>query len=160
MESRTERADDYAGFSAWLRGTMRRNGYEVDGPRPGGQQRLAADTGLSPAAISKYMTGKSLPGVQEMVKLAGPLGTTVRELLLRTGRVLEEDLVADTGNPLIDPMLDTIYGMDYLPMATRKARAEDFLRRVEDARRLTEHELEDDMRRHQEEHGDSIPNST
>ena len=144
------RADDYAGFSSWLRDAMRRRGYEVDGPRAGGQQRLATDAGVSPGAISKYLTGKSLPRVDEMVKLAPYLGTTVREMLLRSGKVLEEDLVAATGNPLVDPVLDRIYGLDHLPIEVRKARAEDFLRRVADARKLTEAELDEDLTRHQQ----------
>lgn len=160
MASNPERRDDYEGFSQWFRDTMRRRGYDIDAARAGGQQRLAADAGLTPGAISKYMAGKSIPGVKEMVKLAGPLQTSVREMLLRTGRVLDSDLVADTGNPLVDPMLDKIYGLEHLPIEVRKARAEDFLRRVEEARRLAEFELEADLRAHQAERGDTVPNGT
>lgn len=155
-----ERRDDYEGFSRWLRDTMRKRGYDVDGPRAGGQQKLAADAAVTPGAISKYMAGKSLPRIEEMVKLAAPLGVSVRELLLRTGRVLDSDLVENTGDPLVDPMLDKIYSQDYLPIDVRKARAEDFKRRVEEARRLAEFELEQDLRRHQAERGDTVPNGT
>lgn len=155
-----ERRDDYHGFSAWFRDTMRRRGYDIDGTRAGGQQRLAADAGVTPSAISKYATGKSIPRVEEMVKLAGPLATTVREMLLRSGRVLESDLVAPTGNPVVDPVLDRIYGLEHLPIEVRKARAEDFLRRVADARRLTEAELEDDLTRYQPKRSDAVADGT
>lgn len=152
MESaRPVRSEDYTGFSTWLRAAMRRRGYDVDSPRGGGQQQLAADSGLSTGAISKYLGGKSLPRVEEMVKLAGPLETTVREILLRSGRVLEEDLAPETGDPRIDPVVDRIYALEHLPIEVRKARVEDFKRRVEEALRLTEYELEQDLTRNQGE---------
>lgn len=145
-----ERADDPHGFSQWLRDQMRRNGYEIDGGRAGGQKKLAEDSGVSKTVISHMMNGERIPDVQTMVKIAPCLGTTVREMLLRSGRVIESDLVADTGNPVVDPVLDKIYATD-LPIEIRHQRAQDFLRRVEDARRLAEMELEDDLTRHQGE---------
>jgi len=145
MES--ERRDDYAGFSAWFVGLMRKRGYSVDGPRAGGQAKLSEDSGVSNTVISHMMNGRRIPDVQTMVKLAPYLSTTVREMLLHSGRVLEEDLVASTGDPLVDPMLDKIYSLDYLPMDVRKARAKDFLRRVADARRMAELEILEDARR-------------
>jgi transcriptional regulator with XRE-family HTH domain len=155
-----ERRDDPQGFGAWFVTLMRRNGYPIDGTRAGGPTRLAEDSDVSLAVISKIMNGQRIPDVQTMVKLAPHLGTNVREMLLRTGRVLDSDLVADTGNPLVDPMLDKIYGLEHLPIEVRKARAEDFLRRVEEARRLAEFELEADLRAHQAERGDTVPNGT
>lgn len=155
-----ERRDDYQGFSTWFVALMRKKGYAVDGNRAGGQTKLAEDSGVSNTVISHMMNGRRIPDVQTMVKIAPALGTTVREMLLRSGRVLEEDLVASTGNPLIDPMLDKIYSLDYLPIEVRKARAEDFLRRVEEAKRLAEFELEEDLRRYQAERGDTVPNGT
>lgn len=146
-----QRHDDYAGFSKWFRQTMIRRGYALEGPRAGGMTQLATDAEISLSAVSKFLNGKMLPEVPTMVKLAGPLNATIREMLLHTGRVLEEDLVADTGNPLVDPVLDRIYSLEHLPIEVRKARAEDFLRRVEEARRLTEYELEKDLMDHQGE---------
>ncbi len=146
-----QRRDDYDGFAQWFREAMIRRGYSVDGPRAGGMTRLAADADISLSAVSKFVNGKMLPEVPTMVKLAAPLGVSIREMLLRTGRVLEGDLVADTGNPLVDPVLDRIYGLDHLPVEVRKARAEDFLRRVEEARQLTEYELARDLTAHQGE---------
>ncbi len=155
-----ERHDDYAGFSSWFVTLMRKKGYAVDGPRAGGQAKLAEDSGVSNTVISHMMNGRRIPDVQTMVKVAPLLGTNVREMLLRSGRVLEEDLVADTGNPLVDPMLDKIYSLEHLPIEVRKARAEDFLRRVEEAKRLVEYELEEDLRAHQARRGDIVPNGT
>ena len=144
-----ERRDDPEGFSRWFLDRMRRSGYEIDGPRAGGQTKLADDSGVSNTVISHMMKGTRIPDVQTMVKIAPCIGTSVREMLLRSGRVLESDLVADTGNPLVDPILDKIYATD-LPVEIRKQRADDFLRRVDDARRLAELELEEDLTRHQE----------
>lgn len=155
-----ERHDDYQGFSTWVVGLMRKNGYALDGPRAGGQTRLSALSGVSNTVISHIINGRRIPDVQTMVKLAPHLGTTVREMLLHSGRVLEEDLVPSVGNPLIDPVLDRIYAMDYLPIEVRKARADDYLRRVEDARRLAEAELADDMQRHESAGGESVRNGT
>jgi transcriptional regulator with XRE-family HTH domain len=155
-----ERHDDPEGFGAWFVTLMRRNGYPVDGNRAGGPTRLAAESGVSLAVISKIMNGQRIPDVQTMVKFSPHLGTTVREMLLRSGRVLEEDLVAPTGNPNVDPVLDRIYGLDHLPIEVRKARAQDFLRRVEDARRLTEAELAEDLTRYQGEDGTAVANGT
>jgi transcriptional regulator with XRE-family HTH domain len=149
----SERRDDYAGFSVWFVGLMRKRGYNVDGPRAGGQAKLSEDSGVSNTVISHMMNGRRIPDVQTMVKLGPYLGTTVREMLLHSGRVLEKDLVASTGDPLVDPMLDKIYSLDYLPMSVRKARAEDFLRRVADARRMAELEILEDARRYELDSG-------
>lgn len=146
----TERRDDPQGFGNWFAAGMRRVGYHLDGPRAGGLTRLATESGVSLAVISKIVGGHRIPDVRTMVKIAPLLHTTVREMLLRTGRVLESDLVAETGNPIVDPVIDRIYASD-LPIEVRRHRAEDFLRRVEDARRLAELELGEDLTRHQEE---------
>lgn len=146
----SERQDDYEGFSTWFRERMRRSGYDIDTKRAGGQKKLAEDSGVSNTVISHMMNGTRIPDVQTMVKVAPRLGTNVREMLLRSGRVLEEELPAPTGNALVDPVLDRIYGLEHLPLEVRKQRAQDFLRRVEDAKRLTEAELDEDLTRHQE----------
>lgn len=148
MASR-ERREDRAGFSTWFRDTMRRRGYDIDAPRGGGQKQLASDSGVSDGAISKILSGESIPKVELMAKLADALGVTLREMLLRSGKALPDDLVADSGNPIVDPMLDKIYAMQWLPIDRRKQRAEDYLRRVDDAVRLAEMELEADRTEHE-----------
>ncbi|MGH3415529.1 MAG: helix-turn-helix domain-containing protein [Actinocrinis sp.] len=138
---------DYEGFSTWLRGALERAGYASPGQR-GGLTRLAADADVSLSTLSKYQSGESLPDVDSMARLAPYLHTNVREMLLKSGLVLESELVTDT-DPLVDPVIDKIYATD-LPIEVRRQRAEDFLRRVADARRLAQVELDDDLTHQQD----------
>ena len=46
------------------------------------QKELAAEVGINPTILSKYMNARIYPGGQMLVKLAVALGKTVEELVL------------------------------------------------------------------------------
>ncbi|WP_328911027.1 helix-turn-helix domain-containing protein [Streptomyces sp. NBC_00234] len=71
---------------------MRGRGYDIDSPRGGGKSRLADDAGVHRAAVSRLLQRQSMPDLETMRRLAGVLGVPLRDMLIRSGRLTEEDL--------------------------------------------------------------------
>ncbi|MET9481924.1 helix-turn-helix transcriptional regulator [Streptomyces sp. NPDC006638] len=71
---------------------MRRQGYDIDSPRGGGKSKLADDAGVHRAAVSRLLQRQSMPDLETMRRLAAVLGIPLRDMLIRSGRLSEEDL--------------------------------------------------------------------
>ncbi|SOD84962.1 helix-turn-helix transcriptional regulator [Streptomyces sp. Ag109_G2-15] len=89
---RLERTDGLEEFAAWVEDLMRQRGYVIDGPRGGGKSRLADDAGVHRAAVTRLLQRQSMPDLETMRRLAGVLGVPLRDMLIRSGRLSEEDL--------------------------------------------------------------------
>lgn len=85
-------AEQVKEFAAWIEAVMRRRGYDIDSPRGGGKTKLAEDAGVHRAAITRLLQRQSMPDLETMRGLARALGIPVREVLIRSGRLTEEDL--------------------------------------------------------------------
>jgi transcriptional regulator with XRE-family HTH domain len=79
-------------FAGWLEGLMRERGYAIDAPRGGGRSRVADDAGVHRAAVSRLLGRQSMPDLETMRRLALVLGVSVREMLIRSGKVPESEL--------------------------------------------------------------------
>jgi transcriptional regulator with XRE-family HTH domain len=79
-------------FTAWIEEVVRRRGYDIDSPRGGGKSRLADEAGVHRAAITRLLQGQGMPDLETMRRLAHVLDIPVREMLIRSGRLTEEDL--------------------------------------------------------------------
>ncbi|WP_336319438.1 helix-turn-helix transcriptional regulator [Streptomyces lavendofoliae] len=79
-------------FTAWIEGVIRRQGYDIDSPRGGGKSRLADEAGVHRAAITRLLQGQSMPDLETMRRLAHVLRIPVRDMLIKSGRLTEEDL--------------------------------------------------------------------
>ncbi|MEU7280423.1 helix-turn-helix domain-containing protein [Streptomyces sp. NPDC045431] len=79
-------------FTAWIEGVIRRQGYDIDSPRGGGKSRLADEAGVHRAAITRLLQGQSMPDLETMRRLAHVLRVPVRDMLIKSGRLTEEDL--------------------------------------------------------------------
>lgn len=79
-------------FASWVEELMRGRGYDIDSPRGGGKSRLADDAGVHRAAVSRLLQRQSMPDLETMRRLAGVLGVPLRDMLIRSGRLTEEDL--------------------------------------------------------------------
>lgn len=89
--------DDFAG---WIEGLLRVRGYDIDSPRGGGRSKLADDAGVHRAAVSRLLQRQSMPDLETMRRIAAVLGVPLREMLIRSGRLTEDDLpVSDSGRP-------------------------------------------------------------
>ncbi|MEU9955934.1 helix-turn-helix transcriptional regulator [Streptomyces sp. NPDC050982] len=89
--------DDFAG---WIEGLLRARGYDIDSPRGGGRSKLADDAGVHRAAVSRLLQRQSMPDLETMRRIAAVLGVPLREMLIRSGRLTEDDLpVSDGGHP-------------------------------------------------------------
>ncbi|QIQ04684.1 helix-turn-helix domain-containing protein [Streptomyces liangshanensis] len=86
------RADGLDVFAGWVESLMRRQGYDIDNPRGGGKSKLADDAGVHRAAVSRLLQRQSMPDLETMRRLAAVLGIPLREMLIRSGRLSEEDL--------------------------------------------------------------------
>lgn len=83
---------DLEQFAAWLEELIRRRGYDIDSPRGGGKSRLADEAGVHRAAITRLLQRQSMPDLETTRRLAHVLQVPVREMLIRSGRLTEEDL--------------------------------------------------------------------
>ncbi|WNZ11116.1 helix-turn-helix transcriptional regulator [Streptomyces sp. 11x1] len=79
-------------FAAWMEGVMRARGYDIDSPRGGGKTRLAEDAGVHRAAITRLLQRRSMPDLETMRGLSRALGVPVRDVLIRSGKLTEQDL--------------------------------------------------------------------
>ncbi|MEV7197201.1 helix-turn-helix domain-containing protein [Streptomyces sp. NPDC093510] len=71
---------------------MRERGYDIDSPRGGGKSKLADDAGVHRAAVSRLIQRQSMPDLETMRRLAAVLGVPLRDMLIRSGRLSENDL--------------------------------------------------------------------
>ncbi|MEV3992056.1 helix-turn-helix domain-containing protein [Streptomyces sp. NPDC049837] len=85
-------ASELEEFTAWIEGVIRRQGYDIDSPRGGGKSRLADEAGVHRAAITRLLQGQSMPDLETMRRLAHVLRIPVRDMLIKSGRLTEEDL--------------------------------------------------------------------
>ncbi|MEC4016412.1 helix-turn-helix transcriptional regulator [Streptomyces sp. H27-D2] len=79
-------------FAAWIEILMRSRGYDIDSPRGGGKSRLADDAGVHRAAVSRLLQRQSMPDLDTMRRLARVLDVPLRDMLIRSGRLSEQDL--------------------------------------------------------------------
>ncbi|MFE7571485.1 helix-turn-helix domain-containing protein [Streptomyces sp. NPDC057539] len=71
---------------------MRGRGYDIDSPRGGGKSKLADDAGVHRAAVSRLLQRQSMPDLETMRRLAAVLSVPLRDMLIRSGRLSEDDL--------------------------------------------------------------------
>jgi transcriptional regulator with XRE-family HTH domain len=89
-------------FAAWLYDRMIERDYNLTA-RGGGQRRLAEQTGLSQATISRILTGTALnPDPENLRRIAETLGLPFPELLVRAGVLTADELNAAQAAPPID----------------------------------------------------------
>lgn len=72
-------------LSDWLRREMPRRGYPLAGHRAGGMTRLAADTGISQATMSRMLSGQGEPSVDSLRKIGDLWGYTLQEMMVHAG---------------------------------------------------------------------------
>ncbi|MER5764157.1 helix-turn-helix transcriptional regulator [Streptomyces sp. NPDC002082] len=79
-------------FAAWVEDLMRQRGYDIDSPRGGGKSRIADEAGVHRAAVTRLLQRQSMPDLETMRRMAPFLGVSVRDMLIRSGRVSPEEL--------------------------------------------------------------------
>ncbi|MFI5808112.1 helix-turn-helix domain-containing protein [Streptomyces sp. NPDC051561] len=79
-------------FANWVEDLIRHRGYDIDSPRGGGKSRLADEAGVHRAAITRLLQRQSMPDLETTRRLAHVLRVPVRDMLIRSGRLTEEDL--------------------------------------------------------------------
>ncbi|GGZ38775.1 helix-turn-helix transcriptional regulator [Streptomyces rubiginosohelvolus] len=90
-------------FARWVEDLIRQRGYDIDSPRGGGKSRLADEAGVHRAAITRLLQGQSMPDLETTRRLAHVLRVPVRDMLIRSGRLSEEDLpLPDLGGGGLD----------------------------------------------------------
>ncbi|MFE9684695.1 helix-turn-helix domain-containing protein [Streptomyces sp. NPDC002701] len=88
----TYRAAGLDEFAGWIEDLLRARGYDIDSPRGGGRSKLADDAGVHRAAVSRLLQRQSMPDLETMRRVAAVLGVPLREMLIRSGRLTEDDL--------------------------------------------------------------------
>ncbi|MEU9188576.1 helix-turn-helix transcriptional regulator [Streptomyces sp. NPDC048484] len=95
----TYRAAGLQEFAGWIEDLLRARGYDIDSPRGGGRSKLADDAGVHRAAVSRLLQRQSMPDLETMRRIAAVLGVPLREMLIRSGRLTEDDLPLTGGHP-------------------------------------------------------------
>lgn len=113
-------AGDVDHFADWIEEVIRRRGYDIDSPRGGGKSRLADEAGVHRAAITRLLRRQSMPDLETMRRLAHALAVPVREMLIRSGRLSEQDLPMPA--PAGDPVAES-WGPDAAPTLEEVATA-------------------------------------
>ncbi|GGO98228.1 helix-turn-helix domain-containing protein [Wenjunlia tyrosinilytica] len=92
--------DDPSGesFVLWLREIAVSRGFDVS-PRGGGRHRLAQEMGMSQSAIGRLIAGQTMPDVETLVRLARALHVSPLEMIIRSGKLSENDLPAVQPGP-------------------------------------------------------------
>ncbi|MEU5402638.1 helix-turn-helix transcriptional regulator [Streptomyces sp. NPDC005963] len=85
-------ANDLDQFAAWVEELIRARGFDIDSPRGGGKSRLADEAGVHRAAITRLLQRQSMPDLETTRRLAHVLDVPVRDMLIRSGRLTEDDL--------------------------------------------------------------------
>ncbi|MCX4907530.1 helix-turn-helix transcriptional regulator [Streptomyces sp. NBC_00878] len=88
----TYRAAGLEDFAGWIEDLLRSRDYDIDSPRGGGRSKLADDAGVHRAAVSRLLQRQSMPDLETMRRIAAVLGVPLREMLIRSGRLTEDDL--------------------------------------------------------------------
>ncbi|MGW2521791.1 helix-turn-helix domain-containing protein [Streptomyces sp. NPDC001617] len=96
MKSDAEHIEE---FAAWIEDVMRARGYDIDSPRGGGKTKLAEDAGVHRAAVTRLLQRQSMPDLDTMRGLARALRVPVRDVLIRSGKLTEEDLPQSPAPP-------------------------------------------------------------
>lgn len=95
--SSSERRAQARAFGDWLRARMIERDYNLS-VRGGGQRRLAEQTGLSEAAISRLLNGETLtPDPESLRLIAAALALPLGTVLVHAGIITAEDLRAIQG---------------------------------------------------------------
>lgn len=79
-------------FATWIEELIRRRGFDIDSPRGGGKSRLADEAGVHRAAITRLLQRQSMPDLETTRRLAQVLQVPVRDMLIQSGRLTEDDL--------------------------------------------------------------------
>lgn len=74
-----------ATFAAYLRRAARNAGYDIDTPRSGARNQLAADTGIPISTISRTLNGETIPDAKRFQALADALHVHVTDLFTEAG---------------------------------------------------------------------------
>ncbi|WP_151476837.1 helix-turn-helix domain-containing protein [Streptomyces albicerus] len=98
----TYRAAGLEEFAGWIEDLLRGRGYDIDSPRGGGRSKLADDAGVHRAAVSRLLQRQSMPDLETMRRIAAVLGVPLREMLIRSGRLTEDDLPLTGGGRPVD----------------------------------------------------------
>jgi transcriptional regulator with XRE-family HTH domain len=100
--STTDRRATAAAAGRWLYDRMIERDYNLSA-RGGGQRRLAEQTGLSPATISRLLTGSALnPDPESLRRIADQLGLPFPEMLVQFGVLTAAELHAVQTTPPSD----------------------------------------------------------
>ncbi|OPC81841.1 hypothetical protein B4N89_13645 [Embleya scabrispora] len=96
---RHDRDEALVGFARWVYDRAVECGYDLDSPRGGGRSQLAADAGMSASAVGRLLKAETMPDLDSMIGLARALDVDVREILIRSGKLTEEDLPLNPRHP-------------------------------------------------------------
>ncbi|MFI9203300.1 helix-turn-helix domain-containing protein [Streptomyces sp. NPDC053048] len=83
-------------FAAWLREQLLLRGY----PERGGQRQFAADSGISPATVSRLLRADGVPALDTLSALSEALGVGLGDLLVRAGILTADDLADAAARPI------------------------------------------------------------
>lgn len=101
-------------FSRWLKEEMPRRGYPIDGPRAGGKTRLADESGVSRASLSRIIDGLAAPSLDTLRKIGGVFGIGLGEMLVHADMAKPAEVGSAPTGPQHKGLDDFLPGLEDL----------------------------------------------
>jgi transcriptional regulator with XRE-family HTH domain len=107
---------DDAGWGQWLEAQMQACGFDTN-------KALERASGVDNTSISRWKSGESVPGIDQLRKLVGPLRTPLLQLMIRAGLLSPEEAKVTRLAALPDPpKLDVVQAVRNDPQLLPEAR--------------------------------------
>lgn len=97
----TRREREIAAFGQWFEARLTDLGYDLS-RRGGGRGRFAADSGVSPATVSRILLRQSIPAAHVLAQMAPTLREPLGSLLVLASLATEEEVRAAAAPPPTD----------------------------------------------------------
>lgn len=92
-----------AAFASWLADQLTARGYDMSGQRSGGRTQAAADSGISPSTISRWLNARPVTDIDVYRRLSEWLEHPFGDILVRVGKLNPDDLIAAPADAEITP---------------------------------------------------------
>jgi len=102
-------------FAAWLRRELLSRGFDVGSQRGGARDRFAKAAGVSPALVSRTLSGERIPDFASLKKIGQALGIRLADVLIAAELADVDDLIVSEPRPAPVVALPDFIDLSSLP---------------------------------------------
>lgn len=102
-------------FAAWLRRELLSRGFDVGSQRSGAKDRFAKAAGISPALVSRTLSGERIPDFASLKKIGQALNIRLADVLIAAELADMDDLIVSEPRPAPAVELPDFIDLSSLP---------------------------------------------